>query len=130
MVVASNPSFSFADGPGRRKHTVARWNTDALPSFVDWPGLIETLNHADPTATPESGWGGSSSIISSPQGVGSGLTTWQVTGIVHEFLAEGVQQHAWEVGEYADYYDALQTTGQPYDVEQQDMLATVVCPTC
>ncbi|MEV1178472.1 hypothetical protein, partial [Nonomuraea sp. NPDC049784] len=46
-----------------------------------------------------------------------------MTEIVHCFLAEGVQEYAWEVGEYADYYAALQATGQPYDAQDAARVA-------
>lgn len=150
MVIATNPAFSFTGGTPHRKHTVARWNTDALPAFLDWPGMTEALTNADPAATHESGWGGSTSIIGSPQGTASGLATPQVVEIVSGFLADGIQQMAWDLGDYADYYAALQELGQPYDVEdaasvsaaQRDVAAamaslaqarrpeTAICPRC
>ncbi|MEV1178473.1 hypothetical protein [Nonomuraea sp. NPDC049784] len=57
VVVATNPAFSFVGRAAHGKHTVAVWNTQALPAVLDWPSLIATLNEADPAATPASGWG-------------------------------------------------------------------------
>lgn len=147
MVVATNEGFSFAGGPPHRKHTVARWNTDVLPAFMDWQAMIGALNSDDSAASDEHGWGGSTSIIGSPQGVTSALETAQVVAIVRDFLAEGLQERAWDLGDYADHYSALKERGMEYDTEDaaavtaaqrevsafarlMDRPAQAVCPRC
>ncbi|MEU4576009.1 hypothetical protein [Nonomuraea sp. NPDC023979] len=84
VVVATNPGFSFAGGPPHRKHTVARWNS-ATPA-VDWHGLVDKLNAEDPAVTESARWGGSASIVGSPQGISSGLATEDVAVIVQHFV--------------------------------------------
>lgn len=69
VFVATNPSCVFAGGEPHRKHTIARWNTQ-YP--MDWDGLRTDLQNREP------GWGGSSSIMGSPQGEHSILTTEEV----------------------------------------------------
>lgn len=73
VVVATNPAFRFAGGEPHRKHTVCRWNS-SVP--MDWDGLLAELRSREP------GWGGSTSIAGSPQGVGSSLTTDVVAALV------------------------------------------------
>ncbi|WP_433363919.1 hypothetical protein [Streptosporangium sp. CA-115845] len=89
VVVATNPAFSFAGGEPHRKHTVARWNSSTLP-HLDWAALAAQLNKEDPAATEASGWGGSTSIIGSPQGVASGLSTANITGAVQAAVLLGL----------------------------------------
>lgn len=74
VVVATNPAFSWQGGPAHVKHTIARWNTVAVD--MDWAGVLVALQ------SREAGWGGSSSIVGSPQGIGSDLTTGEVVQIV------------------------------------------------
>lgn len=76
VVVATNPSFRWQGGPAHVKHTVARWNTSQP---MDWAGMLAALRQAEP------GWGGSSSICGSPQGVGSTLSQEQVVEIVRRY---------------------------------------------
>jgi len=71
-VVATNPAFRFAGGEPHLKYTIARWNTSTLPA-MDWQGLIDALNREDPAAVDGAQWGGSTSIIGSPQGISSRL---------------------------------------------------------
>jgi len=77
VVVATNPVFRFGGGDPHRKHTIARWNSQ-VP--MDWDGLLTDLVAREP------GWGGSTSIIGSPQGVASGLTTDDVADLVERHL--------------------------------------------
>lgn len=73
LVVATNPEFCFNGGQPHRKHTVARWNSQFE---MDWEGLQTALQNAEP------GWGGSASVLGSPQGVSSTLTTEDVLDLV------------------------------------------------
>ncbi|MGH7240205.1 MAG: hypothetical protein ACREHG_09130 [Candidatus Saccharimonadales bacterium] len=77
VVVATNPAFRFAGGEPHRKHTVARWNSEQP---MDWDGLKQDLQEA------EAGWGGSSSILGSPQGQPSQLTTGEVVNLTEQHL--------------------------------------------
>lgn len=77
VVVATNPEFSWQGGEPHRKHTVARWNSQQP---MDWEGLRAELNGREP------GWGGSTSIMGSPQGAGSTLTTEDVVSLVAAHL--------------------------------------------
>lgn len=80
VVVAFNPAFRFQGGEPHRKFTIARWNS-AVP--MAWDRLREQLQQREP------GWGGSSSIMGSPQGVSSGLMPDEVMD-----LAVGAVYHA------------------------------------
>jgi len=77
IVVASNPDFRLADDEPHRKHTIARYNSAVE---MDWNGLKLELVEAEP------GWGGSSSIMGSPQGVASQLTLDEVVKLVEQHL--------------------------------------------
>jgi len=81
VVVATNPAFRWQGGGEHVKHTIARWNSGTMPD-MDWDGMLAALNTADPAADETARWGGSTSIVGSPQGVASGLTTSQVVEIV------------------------------------------------
>jgi len=81
VVVAANPRFSWQGGPEHLKYTIGRWNTSTLPR-MDWQGMQDQLNAEDPAVTARARWGGSSSIIGSPQGVSSGLPLERVVEIV------------------------------------------------
>lgn len=85
IVVATNPEFRFSGGEPHLKHTVARWNSTTLPG-MDWNGLVDRLNAADPAVTETARWGGSTSIVGSPQGISSGLTTEDVADIVADAI--------------------------------------------
>lgn len=78
-IVATNPEFRFAGGEPHIKHTVARWNTNTP---MDWNGAKAMLNDA------ENGWGGSSSIMGSPQGVSSKLKTEEVVEIIESNITD------------------------------------------
>jgi len=77
VVAATNPEFSWQGGPAHRKHTVSRWNSGHP---MDWHGLEAALREREP------GWGGSTSILGSPQGEASILTTGDVVDLVTRYL--------------------------------------------
>jgi hypothetical protein len=82
VVVATNPAFRFGGGTPHVKHTIARWNTATMPR-ANWGAMIAALNAAD----SHPAWGGSTSIVGSPQGVGSSLTTEQVVAVAAAHLS-------------------------------------------
>lgn len=59
VVVAVNDSFSFQGSPAHRKVTICQYT----PGLVNLGAVTEALNKQEP------GWGGSRTIIGSPQGV-------------------------------------------------------------
>ena len=63
------------EGPGR-KMTIAQWGE----SWIDLPLLAARLNRFEP------GWGGSATIIGSPQGIGSQLSLSRVLEMVNVSL--------------------------------------------
>jgi hypothetical protein len=75
VVVALNPAFSFQGSPAIAKFTICQFTA----GYVD-------LKAAAELAALETGWGGSPTIIGSPQGVGSTLTLEQVLEIVARHL--------------------------------------------
>lgn len=79
VVVAVNEAFSMRGEAPHRKYTIARWNATHVP--MNWDGMLADLRTLEP------GWGGSSSICGSPQGVGSTLTLDQVVAVVERHLA-------------------------------------------
>ncbi len=76
VIVALNPVFGFGDAPKVKKFTVAQY----APGHVDLSAVFAELSEL------EDGWGGSSTIGGSPQGVSSGLEMSQVTEIVKKHL--------------------------------------------
>ena len=72
VVVALNPEFSFRHGPPHRKFTVCQYR----PGYVDLAAAARTLAGREP------GWGGSATIIGSPQGRSSELTIADVAAVV------------------------------------------------
>lgn len=79
VVVALNPSFRFQGGESHRKFTVAQYE----PHYVDLKAAVAEL------AALEPGWGGSPTIVGSPQGVGSTLTTDRVVEVVSRHFKMG-----------------------------------------
>jgi hypothetical protein len=75
VVVALNPSFRFQGGEPHTKFTVCQFTG----GFVDLKSAVAEL------ATLEAGWGGSPTIIGSPQGVSSILTIEKVIEIVAKY---------------------------------------------
>ncbi|HWQ59688.1 MAG TPA: hypothetical protein VN420_00880 [Candidatus Fimivivens sp.] len=72
IVVALNPAFRFGGGEPHRKFTVCQYTA----GYVDLKAIANEL------ASLEAGWGGSPTIIGSPQGVGSILTIDDVVMMV------------------------------------------------
>ena len=77
IVVAINPQFDFpADGSCGRKYTIAQFE----PGHVDLSKVVEILSQR------EHGWGGSATIIGSPQGHPSRLEPDQVMSAIKSNL--------------------------------------------
>jgi hypothetical protein len=72
VVVALNPEFRFQGGEPHRKFTVGQY----APGMVDLKKVQQELNRIEP------GWGGSPTIIGSPQGNSSSLTIEEVARTV------------------------------------------------
>ena len=82
LVVALNPEFQpRADTPAVRKFTIAQYQA----GHVDMAAVANELNQLEPTSTEKSKWGGSPTIIGSPQGVSSALTVDQVVAVVEKY---------------------------------------------
>jgi hypothetical protein len=83
VIVACDDAFRFQGGPPHRKFTVCQF----APGHADLrraAGLLRRL---------EGGWGGSPSIIGSPQGVGSRLPIEDVVAAVAACLAPSRGKH-------------------------------------
>lgn len=76
VIVALNPSFRFQGGDPHKKFTVCQYTAE----YVDLKAALADLQKL------EAGWGGSPTIIGSPQGIGSTLTLEQVTEVVARHL--------------------------------------------
>lgn len=76
VVVAFNPKFSFQGGPAHAKFTVCQYEI----GHCDLQAALAELQ------TLEAGWGGSPTMIGSPQGEGSKLSIDQVVGVVARHL--------------------------------------------
>ena len=76
IVVALNPAFSMGGAPPTRKFTICQYR----PGYVDLPAVRDEL------ASLEAGWGGSPTIIGSPQGVDCNLSLETVIEIVTKHL--------------------------------------------
>lgn len=72
IVVALNPAFKLGGGDAHKKFTVCQYTA----GYVDLKAVVAEL------ASMEAGWGGSPTIIGSPQGVGSTLTIDDVVMMV------------------------------------------------
>lgn len=72
VVIIRNPEFRFAGGDPHTKYTVCAWSVGC----VDFDGLKKALNEL------ENGWGGSATIVGSPQGISSSLSMEQVANLV------------------------------------------------
>ena len=75
-VVALNPAFSMGGAPPTRKFTICQYR----PGYVDLPAVRDEL------ASLEAGWGGSPTIIGSPQGLDCNLSLETVIEIVTKHL--------------------------------------------
>jgi len=78
IVVALNPEFGFGDAPKIEKYTIAQYEN----GHIDLNAAKEELNQL------EAGWGGSPTILGSPQGISSELSMEQVTEIVKKHITE------------------------------------------
>ena len=76
VVAALNPAFRFRGGPPHRKYTICQYRR----GYVDLAAVGREL------ATREPGWGGSDTIIGSPQGAGSALCLAQVVAVLSQFV--------------------------------------------
>lgn len=76
VIVLMNPSFSFQGAPAGRKYTIAQHQL----GHVDMPAVLSDLQALEP------GWGGSPTIVGSPQGGSSTLEPEQVVLIVLKHL--------------------------------------------
>ena len=76
IVMAVNPAFSMGGAPPTRKFTICQYRA----GYVDLPAVRDEL------ASLEAGWGGSPTIIGSPQGVDSNLPLETVVAIVAKHL--------------------------------------------
>lgn len=76
VVVARNPAFRFQGGPPHAKLTVAQYAS----------GYVDLVAVRDELAAREPGWGGSPTIIGSPQGEASALSTNDVAVVVERHL--------------------------------------------
>ncbi|MCY4576967.1 MAG: hypothetical protein OXB96_00840 [Candidatus Kaiserbacteria bacterium] len=76
VVVALNPEFRLGGGEPHWKFTVCAYS----PKYADINGVLQDLVAREP------GWGGSSTIIGSPQGVSSSLTIKEIVSVVEEHL--------------------------------------------
>lgn len=81
VVVATNPEMRGPDG-AYLKHTVCQWRA----GYVDLRAAAAALNAAEEECLGTPGWGGSATIIGSPQGVSSVLFNRAVAGIVKDYL--------------------------------------------
>ncbi len=78
VVVARNPVFREQGSAPRVKYTIAQYRL----GYLDMAAVTFGLNRLEP------GWGGSPTIIGSPQGKGSGLEVETVLEVVHRFRKE------------------------------------------
>ncbi len=76
VVVALNPEFRFQGGDAHSKLTVCQFEAD----YVDLKAVALELSEF------EDGWGGSPTIIGSPQGIASVLTIDQVVEVVERHM--------------------------------------------
>lgn len=76
VVIALNPTFRFQGGEPHAKFTICQFTG----GFADLKAVAIDLNER------EAGWGGSPTIIGSPQGVSSQLTIYEVAEVVTKRL--------------------------------------------
>jgi len=84
VVIAMNPNFSLNGGEPHLKYTIAQWNK----GYINLDGVLLRLQEEESDIRrgtvgrhdyePENNWGGSETIIGSPQGVDSELLLYQV----------------------------------------------------
>jgi len=76
VVVALNPEFRVGGGEPHQKFTVCQFEA----GYCDLRAAVAELNELEP------GWGGSPTIVGSPQGVGSTLSVEEVVKVVERYL--------------------------------------------
>jgi hypothetical protein len=81
VVVACDHAFRFRDSPPHRKFTVCQY----AEGYLDLRGALRDLVAMEP------GWGGSPTIIGSPQGVASRLSIDQVTDVAERNLVRDTE---------------------------------------
>ncbi len=77
VVIARNPAFRFQGGAPHLKYTIAQFTT----GYVDLGAVAAALRGREP------GWGGSPTIIGSPQGRASEMSLDEILGTVQLHLA-------------------------------------------
>ncbi len=75
VVIAMNPKFQMQGGEPYVKYTVAQYQG----GYIDLPAALSDIQKL------ETGWGGSLTIIGSPQGVSSELSTDQLLEIIEKY---------------------------------------------
>lgn len=78
MVIATNPQFSMGGSAPFVKHTVCQYKL----GYIDMPAVLAELKQI------EEGWGGSPTIIGSPQGVSSRISQDELLQIVERHLTK------------------------------------------
>ena len=123
IVVALNPEHRLAGGPPIRKFTVAQY----AASFVDLRKAAAELSTLEP------GWGGSPSIIGSPQGISSTLSLEQVAGTVaacchfaYLFQAKGIQRFVMAGGRLINIAGASELLTAAVRSDGNDLLEAVL----
>lgn len=74
VVIVKNSQFRFAGGEPHLKYTICAWK----PKYLNFQSLNVALNELETAGT----WGGSASIVGSPQGVSSSLSINQIVSLV------------------------------------------------
>lgn len=78
ITAVTNPAFSFQGNAPIIKHTICQYKL----GYVDLPAVLKELNEI------EKGWGGSPTIIGSPQGVSSVVAQDKIAEIVGRHLIQ------------------------------------------
>lgn len=78
VTAVTNPTFSFQGNTPIVKHTICQYKL----GYVDLPAVLKELNEI------EQGWGGSPTIIGSPQGVSSVVTQDKIAEIIGRHLTQ------------------------------------------
>ena len=85
VVLSVNPEFSFAGGEPHKKWTISKYNDTVT---LDLARLRDELNGLERSYGGEGSWGGSSSIIGSPQGAASRIPDAEVEAVVARLARE------------------------------------------
>jgi hypothetical protein len=123
VVVALNPEHRLPGGPPHRKSTIAQYSR----------GFADLLKVAEDLSAIEPGWGGSASIVGSPQGAGSALSSEQVIGTVaarchfaYLFQAKGIQKFIMAGGRLIDIAGASELLAAAVRSDKEDLLEAVL----